>query len=330
MASPIVEGSGVVVQETAAANGSDRAATATSGGPNVGAAADHPWLDVPARRIAAGPHDLFLMDTGGDGPPVLLVHGLGSTASFWQRQLTGELASGFRLIAVDLPGWGRSSQPDAAYTPSFYAGALVATLDALGLERAHVIGHSMGGQAAIALALAHPERVDRLVLSAPAGIETFTPQEAALIAGASTEEAFRGRSDEALAAAFAMAFGTWDEDVDRLLDERRAVAGERLERQIRATARSVQGMLAEPVFDRLGRVAAPTLMVFGTADALIPSPLHPTETPASIAERGAAAIPGARLSMIEGAGHTPHHDAPAAFDAVVASFLAGPQPPRNP
>lgn len=284
----------------------------------------HPWLPVPQHTVEAAGTPLAVFDTGGDGPVVLLVHGLGATASFWQHQLTGTLPSTYRVVAVDLPGWGRSGQPDGPYTPSWYAEHLIGVLDALEVPSAHVVGHSMGGQAAIALALSAPERIDRLVLAAPAGIETFTPEESAFLGSFWTEERLRDRTPEQARQAFGLVFSRWDDNTQKLLDERLAVDGtDRFSGLARAVMRSVSGMLDEPVADRLGEISVPTLYVYGSADAMIPNPaLHAGVTQADIAAKAEAAIPDLTVVRIDGAGHTPQHDDPQAFDAAVSAFLA--------
>src|ERR1700760_3020708 len=104
----------------------------------------------------------------GDGPPVLAVHGLGATKGSFVPTVVG-LSSRFRTIALDLPGFGDSSKPiAAAYDAGFFAAACIELLDALGLERVHVIGNSLGGRVALEIALRHPDRVGRLALLAPA------------------------------------------------------------------------------------------------------------------------------------------------------------------
>ncbi|MFK7927101.1 MAG: alpha/beta fold hydrolase [Myxococcota bacterium] len=283
----------------------------------------HPWIDVPRREVVAATHRLAVFDTGGEGPPVVLVHGLGSHSGFWQKQLTGGRLGELRLIAPDLPGWGDSDQPDGPYTPSWYASALVHMLDALNLPRAHIVGHSMGGQAAIALALEHPERVASLTLVAPAGIETFTDEEGALIRGFWTDDRLRGRTEEAARASYGFVFGRWDEDVERLLQHRMALdRTDRVDGMIRAVQRSVAGMLAEPVRHRLGELAMPVHYVYGTDDKMIPAAaLHPTLTPKSIADDAKSAVAQSRITPVAGAGHTPHHDDPAAFDDAFLAFI---------
>jgi pimeloyl-ACP methyl ester carboxylesterase len=100
----------------------------------------------------------------GSGPPVLCLHGLGGTkASFLPT--VAALADAYRVIAIDLPGFGDSAKPlSAPYDAPYFARAATAVLDSLGIERAHLIGNSMGGRVAIEVALLEPERVNRLVL----------------------------------------------------------------------------------------------------------------------------------------------------------------------
>lgn len=284
---------------------------------------DHDWLDLPRHRITVRGTELAVFDTGGEGAPVVLVHGLGSTSAFWQKQLTGGRLDDLRLIAVDLPGWGDSGQPDGSYTPSFYAAHLLGLLDALELERAVFVGHSMGGQAVLSLALDHPGRVERLVLSAPAGIETFTSQEGAAIRGFWTEERLRDRPEDAARASYGLVFGRWDEDVERLLQARMALEGSpRIDGLIRAVQRSVGGMLDEPVRHRLPELRVPVLYVYGSQDRMIPAvALHPGLNPESVAADAASAIPDLQVVRLEGAGHTPHHDQPEAFDAALRGFV---------
>jgi len=118
------------------------------------------------RTVHAAPGRISTMDAG-TGEPVILIHGLGATKASFLPTIAA-LAPEFRTIAVDLPGFGDSDKPlRGTYDAAFFARWMVALLDALGIERAHVIGNSMGGRVAIELGLQAPERIGRLVLLAP-------------------------------------------------------------------------------------------------------------------------------------------------------------------
>jgi pimeloyl-ACP methyl ester carboxylesterase len=118
------------------------------------------------RRAKTAVGNISLLEAGV-GPPVVMLHGLGATkASFLPT--VAALAEHHRAIAIDLPGFGDSTKPmGAPYDAPYFARATVALLDALGIDRAHVIGNSMGGRAAIEVGLGHADRVERLVMLAP-------------------------------------------------------------------------------------------------------------------------------------------------------------------
>ena len=118
---------------------------------------------------------MFYIDRG-QGPTLLLIHGMFGDHLDWEPILQ-PLAEGHRVIAVDLPGFGESEKPDVEYTPEFFTNHLVQLLDDLGIAKATVIGNSFGGQIAMSLALAHPDRVERLVLITTGGLHEYSTQE---------------------------------------------------------------------------------------------------------------------------------------------------------
>ncbi len=282
------------------------------------------WAPLPMHPVEVDGMRIATLDSGGSGPPVVLIHGLSSYTGFWEHQVP-HLARTHRVLALDLPGFGASDRPDAPYTPPWYAEVVHRWMGAMGVDHAVIVGHSMGGQVALTLALEHPEAVDALVLSAPAGFEAFTPGEAALLRQTWHEErALHTPETGVRQAMLGAVFNVHDDGVERLIEERvrlgrhPAFAGTSV-----AVSRSIAGMLDHPVRERLGEIAVPTLIVYGTHDRMIPNPvLHGGRTRA-VAEAGQRAIPGAELEMIPGAGHTVHHDAPEAFNAAVDRFLAG-------
>jgi pimeloyl-ACP methyl ester carboxylesterase len=121
---------------------------------------EHHWLDVPS---GCGRVRLHVAQAGA-GTPVLLLHGWPQHWWCWRRVIE-RLRNHYRLLVPDLRGFGWSEAPGTGYSATGFASDAVGLLDALGLTRAHVVGHDWGGFAAILLALRHPERVDRLLLS---------------------------------------------------------------------------------------------------------------------------------------------------------------------
>src|ERR1041385_6602172 len=100
---------------------------------------------------------------GGRGPAVVLVHGLGSFAESWRHNVPA-LATRATVYAVDLPGFGCSAKPRARYGLTYLAAAVRGFMDAVGVGRASLVGHSLGGAVSVTLALTHPSRVERLAL----------------------------------------------------------------------------------------------------------------------------------------------------------------------
>jgi pimeloyl-ACP methyl ester carboxylesterase len=105
----------------------------------------------------------------GSGPPLVLLHGLGDSHRTWRR-VAPRLGRHFRVLMPDLPGHGLSGRPDAPYTLEWYARTMASWLDQVGLERAHVIGHSFGGGVAQWMLLDHRARIDRMALVAAGGL----------------------------------------------------------------------------------------------------------------------------------------------------------------
>lgn len=282
------------------------------------------WTPLPIRHVDVDGIDIAYVDSGGDLPPIVLVHGLSSSIGFWEYQISA-LAKDHRVLALDLPGYGASGRPDAPYTPPWFAGVVADWMEGLGVPSAPIVGHSMGGQIALTLALEHPERVEALVLSAPAGIERFGAGEAAFLKRYQSEsKAFDTGEDELRYVFTNLVFARVDDGVERLLQERVRMKGTPALRGTSvAVARSVAGMLDFPVYARLGEIRVPTLVVYGTADRMIPNPVLTGGRTATIAREAERAIPGAKVVLVQRAGHTVHHDAPEVFNAAVATFLAG-------
>lgn len=225
----------------------------------------------------------------GAGPPVILLHGLAGSSGWWRYSMPA-LAARFSTHAPDLVGFGRSHgalRRSIADT----AQLIVAWLHARGIERPHIIGHSMGGQIAIHLAAEHPDSVQRLVLVGAAGI----PRPISLT------QAVRFAA-EVLPP---RAWGT-----PRFLPR---VAVDTLRAGPRSMARSLASIIQDDVRPLLPRVAAPTLLIWGALDPL---------TPLRDGELMAARIPHAELRVFANSAHMPMVDEAERFCTEVIGFLA--------
>lgn len=280
------------------------------------------WAPLPVQHVDVGGLDIAYVDSGGDGTPVVFIHGLSSWMGFWEYQIP-VFAEKHRVLALDLPGYGASGRPDAPYTPPWYADVIDEWLGGLGIPEATLVGHSMGGQIAMTLALRHPNRVERLILSAPAGFERFSPGAARWMKDFWTEtRALETREEEMRVTFSTMVFNKMDAGTERLLEERvRMQHTDAFAATSVAVSRSIAGMVDHPVLDQLDQLDVPTLIVFGTDDHMIPNPVFNGGSTRAIAETGRDAIRNSQLVLIPGAGHTVHHDEPDAFNAAVADFL---------
>jgi pimeloyl-ACP methyl ester carboxylesterase len=277
---------------------------------------------LPMQYVTVDGMQLAYVDSGGEGPVLLLVHGLSSSLSFWELQVQS-LATDYRVIALDLPGYGASDRPDAPYTPPWFAEVAVHFLDELGLQQVTWVGHSMGGQIGLHAALMYPERLQRLVLAAPAGIETFSRGEADWMKGWWHESRALEADEPAIRTSFTqLVFNRRSELVERWIEERvRLRDTDAFRGTSVAVSRSIAGMLDHPVRARLSELALPVLIVFGTDDHMIPNPIFHGGRTAHVARQGRDEIPGAELVLVPGAGHGVQHDAPTEFDAAVRAFL---------
>jgi pimeloyl-ACP methyl ester carboxylesterase len=237
--------------------------------------------------------------------------GLGMNATGWWRTVPVLAGAGFRVVAFDNRGVGRSARPPGPYTVASMADDAVAVLDAAGIDRAHVYGISLGGMIAQEIALRRPERVDSLVLGAT------TPGGARAVAADEETLAFfrrRGEmsAEEAVWASVPYNYGP------RTRVDRAQLIGEDIEQRLRFPiepepyAAQLAAALEHDAYDRLGAVDAATLVVHGEADRMVAPPN---------ARLLAEAIPRAELVTFPEAGHLYFTDEPRA-DQAVARFLS--------
>jgi pimeloyl-ACP methyl ester carboxylesterase len=244
-------------------------------------------------------------ESQGEGSPLLLIQGLGYGRWGWEPIVPG-LAVRHRVVTFDNRGIGESDKPEGPYTAAQMAGDALQVLDEAGIERAHVLGASLGGMIAQELAVTAPERVDRLVLccTTPGGADTVPMPEATvrLFAEAPTlapEVALRRFVENALGE------GPPDELVDELFARRVANPPDPAGWQAQAAA----GLTFAGAD---GEITAPTLILGGTADNVVDY---------RNAEVLAGRVPGARVELLEGAGHLFFWEQPDECVRIVNEFL---------
>lgn len=252
---------------------------------------------------------------GGDGPPLLLIHGFLVHHLEWEAML-GPLTRHFRCIAVDLPGFGRSDKPrphDFPYTREAHAEVLEALLDLLEIPRAHVCGHSMGGAIAMTLAAEHPDRVERLSVIDPVSYPFRPPLKGrlplwpgvgpvifkklygkALFRDYMVQEVFSGRKDRVNFGRVDAYYAAFDPPAAREA----------------AYATLPQTVDVADLVPRIPRVNAPTLVVWGDRDRIFPL---------AFGRRLAAELPRGRLRIVPDCGHAPNEEHPHATAALVTA-----------
>lgn len=262
----------------------------------------------------------------GSGPVVLLIHGIGDNSATWSDIMV-DLARDHEVIAPDLLGHGQSDKPRGDYSIGGFANAMRDLLSVLGVERATVVGHSMGAGVAMQFAYQYPERCERLVLVGAGGVSrSVTPvlrvaslPGSSIVIGAMESERIRHlvRTGVKALRASGLALGLDAPELLRVIED---LPNLEARTAFVRTLRSVVDLRGQVVtmLDRCYLAAGmPTQLVWGTRDSIVPS--HH----ALIAH---AAMPGSRLELFEGAGHFPFRSDPARFLEVVRTFMRQTQP----
>jgi pimeloyl-ACP methyl ester carboxylesterase len=287
-----------------------------------------PWLDLDWREhqrwIVVDGTPVNTIQLGEQNPkdtqPLVFIHGLSGCWQNWLEQLS-VLAREHRVLAVDLPGFGSSPMPAERISISGYGRLLDRLLEQLGIDAAAVIGNSMGGFIGAELAIAFPQRVERLVLISAAGISTYADPR-------TTRALPTLRRSERLVAASAAWVAAKSDTVarrPRLRDATLAVVTRHPSRlpaplaaeQLRGAGKpgfmqALESILDYDFRERLPEIACPTLIVWGDGDRLIN---------VRDADVFAELIPGSRKVIFEDTGHMAMLERPAAFNALLSDFL---------
>ncbi len=285
----------------------------------------HPWFDLPSRTVAVdsaalGPVDVHVVEAG-EGPPLLLVHGLMTTGYSW-RYVMEPLARHFKVFAPDLPGAGRSSKPLApSYGVHNLGTGLLEIQQALGITGCAVIGNSLGGTICAAAMAQAPAAMSRLlILHAPGFPEPrlHLLHAALSIPGSTALLGWMVRRDPLRWAHRNVHY--WDEDLKSLEEAREYGLPLAAPGGCEAFAKFLRETLDPRGFRRLQRELAalrehpPVRLLYARRDPMVPPRLGP---------RWKASLPAAELLWIEEASHFAHVDAPDAFLAAALPFVRG-------
>lgn len=255
----------------------------------------------------------------GEGSPVVLIHGLGGTVETWLPNVDA-LARRHRVLALDLPGFGRSGRQRLIYSPGSATGFVAGFLDHLGAGRASIVGNSMGGLVALQLAVDQPWRVERLVLVGSAGLGREVGR---LLRLASVP--WLGRYLLSRLTPEELVVGT----VNSVVSNPQSIPRDLIERWIDITSQpgmldsilqatraglTILGQRRRIVLrDRLAELRVPTLLIWGSEDPVIP-----------VAHAYAAhrLLPGSQIHVFEGCRHCPQLERPVEFNELVLRFLS--------
>lgn len=286
-------------------------------------------LTLEGQPVRMGYMDI-LPSERANGRTIVLLHGRNFSGNYWQPTIQALTSAGYRVIAPDQVGFGKSSKPDIDYSLDMLAMNTVQLLDALNIQTVDVLGHSMGGMLAVRLARLYPKRIQRVVLETPVGLEDYRlkvpPQ---TIERLQQDESL---SDPAAIERFLRNFvETWVPERDLPFVETRARLAQSAEysRWTRVMARTWQIIYREPIRYELSALTQPTLLMIGLEDriALGRGYVSPevAATMGNFPELGrfaAKAISRSTLVEFSGIGHIPHHEAPEQFNQKLLQFLS--------
>ena len=296
----------------------------------MGSTSDESRGALMKRRAIRIDGDRVVYRTAGKGPVLLLVHGLAGSSLTW-RNVMPALAKRFTVLAPDLLGQGQSDKPRGEYSLGAHANTLRDLLDALGYQRATVIGQSLGGGVAMQFAYQFPERCERLVLVDSGGLGREVTFYLRMLTVPGFESVFPLVCTPLLRDAGNLV-ATWlgragVQSTPASQEVWRSYASLTDAKSRRAFFRSVRDVIdfsgqAVSALSRLYRAARlPTLIMWGAQDPFIP---------VRHAVAAHKAIPGSRLEIFDGVGHYPHCEAPERFVAVLVDFIASTKPARLP
>jgi pimeloyl-ACP methyl ester carboxylesterase len=290
----------------------------------------HPGLhdaagaELPGRLVEAAGCEAYVIDGGGEGSPVVLLHGFGDTADCWRR-VVPPLTRDHRVVAIDIPPFGRSRGPELSngtglvdWYPDFFS----ALVEELGLDEVTLVGHSLGGAIAMHATLERPDRVGRLALIAPAGLGHGAPWWWHAVAGRPINWAAFLRLPNPIAGQ-AIKAGMRGFLEERLLYDPRRLedviehfvslhGGRRQLEELLATGRALIPGYDGRLIERVGEIECPVTVIWGREDRL---------APVDHADAFEAAVQHAQVHALERCGHYPQIERPSRVTELLEELL---------
>ena len=262
----------------------------------------------------------------GGKAPLVFIHGLGSNLKFWRYQLDHFAKQGHRVVAIDLPGYGKSAKPASfPYTMESFADVVREAVKLLSIERPILVGHSMGGHTALSYGIRWPDEPRALVLTAPAGFEEFSRRDKDWFKRAVTVRFIKSADEYRIWGSIRHNnFHHWKAEHTWLVEERvRLAKSPEFDSYAYANLKSIHGLLeTDFIRKNLGRIKAPTLIVYGDKDALIPNPFLHGGFASEVMSFGHKGITGSKLTELSGCGHMVQMDCTDRYNETVRDFVA--------
>ncbi len=259
----------------------------------------------------------------GDGKDTLLfIHGLASYIPAWSKNIP-ELKKHFHCIAIDLPGYGKSNSGVHSGNMNYYVEIISQFINELKLSNVSLVGHSMGGQIVLSFALNYPKQVNRLILVAPAGFETFNQNEINWIKKNYSFNSMFNITDDQMRINYSNNFFQMPGETEFMIQDRiRMKSSKNFADYCRVVINSLYSMLENPIFEKLKLIETQTLILFGKNDVLIPHPmLHKNLTTEEIACTGSMELRNAKLVLYNNCGHFIQFEKPNEFNRAILEFF---------